>query len=79
MSTPRRLTKKEQEKIAAEKVKIEQLRIEESVQRRPVSEACQELIQYILQEQNKDYLVNVDKDLKNPWVKEAKIPGCLVL
>ena len=70
--------RKEQEKIQAEKVKIEQLRIEESVERRPVSEACQELIQYILENQNKDYLLNPDKQLKNPWEKESKMP-CLVL
>ena len=66
--------RREQERIDAKKIEVEQLRIEVSVERRPVSEACQELIDYILKEQSGDYLWTGSKELKNPFEKARALP-----
>ena len=53
---------------------MDQLKREEALERRPISESYSQLISYILDNQNDDYLVVLDKTKDNPYQEKSKFP-----
>ena len=66
--------RRDQERLTEKKIEVEQLKREVALERRPISESYNQLISYILDNQNSDYLVVLDKNKDNPYQEKSKFP-----
>ena len=65
--------------MAEKKIEVEQLQREVALERRPISEAIKELMDFILDSQNDDFLYNPDKSKPNPYQEKKTLGICKLI